>query len=182
MSDPFLGEIRVFAGNFAPRGWALCQGQLMSIAQNTALFSILGTTYGGNGQSTFGLPNLAGRCVLGFGQSTTGTQYVEGEVSGTESVSILISNLPPHTHSSSPAVSNVNADQTDPTNGIPAVANNGDTRNPVTTPAYTQTAKTGTGAAQVTGITGSGIPLSTMPPFLVINYIIALEGIFPSRS
>src|SRR5580692_1693042 len=98
MDQPFIGAIVLFCGNFAPAGWALCNGQVLSISQYTALFSILGTTYGGNGTTTFNLPNLAGRCVLGLGTSTTGTTYVEGQAAGTENVTLLQANLPPHAH------------------------------------------------------------------------------------
>jgi microcystin-dependent protein len=153
MSDPYVGEIRIFAGNFAPMGWALCQGQTLPINTNTALFSLLGTTYGGNGTTTFNLPNLAGRC-----------------------------NLPSHAHPYSPTVNNANATVNDPTGAIPAVVNAGTGRNPAEYPAYTKNTSTGTAAAQMTGVTGQGIPVSNMQPFLVINYIIALVGIFPSRG
>jgi microcystin-dependent protein len=182
MSDPYIGEIRIFAGNFAPMGWALCQGQTLSISTNSALFSLLGTTYGGNGTSTFNLPNLAGRCVLGMGASTTGTTYVEGEASGSENVTLLQTNLPSHAHPYSPTVNNANATVSDPTGAIPAVVNAGTSREPAQYPAYTKNASTGTAAAQMTGVTGQGIPVSNMQPFLVINYIIALVGIYPSRG
>lgn len=181
MSDQYLGEIRIFAGSFAPQGWALCQGQALSISENTALFSIIGTTYGGNGATSFNLPNLAGRCVLGMGSSTTGTTYIEGTSAGTESVSLTQANLPPHTHSFAPQVNNANANVNDPTGAIPAVVNNGDGRAPVLSPAYTKNAATGAGAAQQTGSIGQGLPMTNMQPYLVINYIIALQGIFPTR-
>src|SRR5262245_64766586 len=98
MSEPFLGEIRMFGGNFAPRGWAFCNGQLLSIAQNTALFSLLGTTYGGDGQTTFALPNLQGRFAMHWGNASGLSPRTLGEVSGTESVTLLTSQLPAHTH------------------------------------------------------------------------------------
>src|SRR5690349_13883210 len=98
MSEPFIGEIIMFAGNFAPRGWAFCQGQILSIAQNTALFSILGTTYGGNGQTTFALPDFRGRVPVGQGQGPGLSSYVLGEVSGTESTTLLTTNMPVHNH------------------------------------------------------------------------------------
>jgi microcystin-dependent protein len=182
MSDPYLGEIRIFAGNFAPQGWALCQGQTLSISANSALFSLLGTTYGGNGMSTFNLPNLCGRCVLGFGQSTTGTTYVEGQASGTENVTLTQANLPQHTHPYAPAVNNANATVNDPTGAIPAAVNSGTGREPTQYPAYTKNASTGTALAQQTGVAGQGLPVSNMQPYLVINYIIALTGIFPPRG
>lgn len=182
MSDQYLGEIRIFAGSYAPQGWAFCQGQTLSISANNALFALLGTTYGGNGTTNFNLPNLAGRCVLGMGTSTTGTTYIEGTPAGTENVSIAQANLPPHTHPFALQVNNANANVNDPTGAIPAVVNNGDGRAPVQSPAYTRSAATGTGASQQSGVAGQGVPMSNMQPYLVINYIIALTGIFPPRS
>ncbi len=182
MSDPYLGEIRIFAGNFAPLGWALCQGQTLPISANSALFSILGTTYGGNGTTNFNLPNLSGRCVLGFGSSTTGTTYVEGQASGTENVTLTQANLPPHTHPYSPAVNNTNATVNDPTGAIPAVVNTGGGREAAQYPAYTTNASTGNALTQVTGAAGQGIPVTNMQPYLVINYIIALSGVYPTRG
>ncbi len=178
MSDPFIGEIRVFGGSFAPSGWALCQGQLLSIAQNTALFSLLGTMYGGNGQTTFALPNLSGRCVLGFGQSTTGVNYVQGTPSGTENTTLTQNNLPAHVHSFAQNVSNLAANKPDPTGNIPAEVSDGTN----TFRGFTHTASTGTMAAQTTGVIGGSQPFSTVQPCLVVNYIIALQGIFPSRN
>ncbi|MEN9798594.1 MAG: hypothetical protein RL653_2290, partial [Pseudomonadota bacterium] len=96
--DPFLGEIKLFAGNFAPTGWAFCHGQLLPIAQNSALFSLLGTTYGGNGQTTFALPDLRGRIPVGFGQGPGLTNRNLGDMSGVESVTLQVSNLPQHAH------------------------------------------------------------------------------------
>src|SRR5262245_39378135 len=98
MSEPFLGQIRMFAGNFAPRGNAFCMGQILSIAQNTALFSLLGTTYGGNGQTTFALPDLRGRSIVGMGQGPGLTNITQGEVGGTETVTLLITQMPAHNH------------------------------------------------------------------------------------
>src|SRR5262245_42833413 len=103
--DSFIGSIILFAGNFAPRGWAFCQGQILSIAQNTALFSILGTTYGGNGQTTFALPDLRGRVPIGTGQGPGLSNIDLGEQSGSENVTLLASNMPPHTHDYIPAAS-----------------------------------------------------------------------------
>src|SRR5512132_2194680 len=98
MADPFIAEIRLFAGNFAPRGWATCDGQLLSIAQNTALFSLLGTTYGGNGQTNFALPDLRGRAAIHQGQGPGLSQYVLGEVGGLENVTLITTQIPAHTH------------------------------------------------------------------------------------
>src|SRR6476661_4384641 len=98
MSNQFVAEIRIFAGNFAPTGWAQCNGQLMPISQNTALFSLLGTMYGGDGKSTFGLPNLMGRAPMAWGQSSTGTVYWQGQEGGSETVTLLQSEIPSHSH------------------------------------------------------------------------------------
>jgi microcystin-dependent protein len=182
MADPYIGEIRIFAGTFAPQGWALCQGQTLSISTNTALFAVIGITYGGNGNTTFNLPNLAGRCVLGMGTSTTGTNYVEGKAAGTEGVLLTQDNLPAHTHPFAPQVNNANATVNDPTGAIPAVVNNGALRDAaVQSPAYTKSAATGSGATQQTGSVGQGLSTPIMQPYLVINYIIALNGIYPPR-
>lgn len=181
MSDPYIGEIRIFAGNFAPNGWALCQGQTLPISEYTALFSLLGITYGGNGTTNFNLPNLAGRCVLGTGTGTTGSTYVEGTAAGTETVTLMVANLPTHNHSFSPQVNDANANLTDPTGAIPAVVNNNDGRTSTQYPAYTKNATTGTGATQQTGSAGQNLPTPNMQPYLVINYIIALTGIYPPR-
>jgi microcystin-dependent protein len=178
--DPLLGSIVMVAFNFAPRGWALCEGQLLSIAQNTALFSLLGTTFGGNGQTTFALPDLRGRVPLHPGQGRGLPAYQLGQVGGAASVTLTTANLPQHNHPFAPTVSNASADQTDPTSGIPAVANTGSRGS--STPAYTRNASTGAGAQQTTGTTGSGTPVNTEPPYLGLNFIIALEGIFPSRN
>lgn len=176
MSEPFIGEIIMFAGNFAPRGWAFCQGQLLSIAQNTALFSILGTTYGGNGQTTFGLPDFRGRVPVGQGTGPGLSSYVLGELSGVENTTILSSQMPPHTHVATVSLkaSTAAANDTLPTNNYLADGN-----------AY-QTATDTTmnpGAVTVSNsIAGGGQPISILQPFLCINFIIALEGIFPSRN
>ena len=108
--EEYIGIVKIFAGNFAPRGWMLCQGQILSIAQNTALFSLLGTTYGGNGVTTFGLPNLCGMAPLGTGRSPiSGNTYVEGQMGGTEKVTLLANHLPPHNHTAKLGVSSANA-------------------------------------------------------------------------
>jgi microcystin-dependent protein len=181
MSDPFVGEIRIFAGTFAPSGWALCQGQLLPIQQNAALFSLLGTTYGGNGQTTFGLPNLQGRAPISFGTLAGGSTYVQGQAAGAEHVTLTANNLAVHTHPYAPQESSAAADQTDPTGAIPAMVNDG-TRGGNVYPGYTKTAATGTMQAQTTGAAGGSVPVSVLQPYLVLNFIIALVGIFPSRS
>jgi microcystin-dependent protein len=173
MSDqPFIGEIKLFAGNFQILGHAYCAGQLMSIAQNTALFSLLGTTYGGDGQTTFGLPDLRGRFPVHMGNGAGLTPRVIGEVGGIENVTLLSTQLPIHTH-------NLNCNAT-----------NGNNLNPLNNfwaaqPSLTQYAATSTAnTMKPTSISSSGgnQPHDNMVPYLTINYLIALEGIYPSRN
>ena len=172
MSEPFLGEIKMFAGNFDPRGWALCNGQLMAISQNTALFSLLGTTYGGDGRVTFGLPNLQSRIPLGFQQGPGLTDYVLGEMDGVESVTLLSTEMPAHNHV--PQALSGPGDTDNPQNTIWAGSSNrdleyGDTLNaPMSNTALPQA--------------GGGQPHNNMQPYLVINFMIALQGIFPPRG
>ena len=216
MSEPFLGEIIMFAGNFAPRGWALCNGQLLSLSQNSALFAILGTTYGGNGQSTFALPDLRGRVPTGQGQGPGLPAVDLGEVAGTPSTTLTINQLPTHNHSAvfQGSASQVGAPTIDvgtssanalanPTNGsttyltaVTAATNVGDAVDfhglfTGTAPASGATGSLGgvhgggtvtpTGTVTV-GVAGNGLPFSIAQPYLGINFIIATEGIFPSRN
>lgn len=169
----------MFAGSFNPNGWALCNGQLMSIAQNSALFSLLGTYYGGDGISTFALPNLQGRMPLHWG-SAQGSNYVLGEISGSPSVNILPSNLPAHSHTIAIPVCNAAADLSDPTGAIEALPNDPSSGNTISS--YTKAAGTGVALPFPSGSTGQSLPISTMPPYLAITFIIALQGIFPSRG
>jgi microcystin-dependent protein len=172
--DPFLGEIRLFGGNFAPRGWMLCQGQVLSIAQNTALFSLLGTTYGGNGQTTFALPDLRGRVPVHAGQGPGLPEVDLGEVSGVEQVSLIVSQMPAHAHTL-PASSlasitgvptgNVVADTT--VAALPIYAGGGPSA------PMDSTAMDPAGGSQ---------PHENRMPFMAMNFIIAVEGIFPSRN
>jgi microcystin-dependent protein len=167
VSNPFLGSIILFAGNFAPRGWAFCNGQVLAIAQNQALFSLLGTTYGGNGQTTFALPDLRGRVPIHPGQGPGLSPVDLGEISGVEVVTLTTSQLPPHTHPQ-PAT---NGEQTTnrPNNALPARGgvysneSDGSLLHPTLT-------------------VGGGQPHENRQPFLGLNYIIALEGIYPSRN
>lgn len=182
--DPFLGEIRMVGFNFAPKGWMFCQGQLLPVSQFTALFSLLGTIYGGNGQNTFALPNLSGRAPINFGQGTGLPFYTQGQLGGQTSVTLLANNLPSHSHLVAPPVSNANATASDPANGYPAV---GVTplpdRTTATTMSYAASAVQGQHAASYqTGLTGTSLPLSIESPYLVLNFIIAIEGIFPTRQ
>ena len=172
MADPFIGEIRMFAGNFAPVGWALCDGQIMSIAQNTALFSILGTTYGGNGVNTFGLPDLRGRVPIHMGQGIGLSDYALGEVSGEENVALTTSQMPAHSHL-------VNADSGD--RGTSSHPNGQLLASSGTDSIYSSNADS-TMSPNMIQAAGANQPHSNIQPFLCVNFIIALNGIFPSRS
>jgi microcystin-dependent protein len=174
MSDQYVAEIRIFAGNFAPIGWAFCNGQLMSISQNTALFSLLGVTYGGDGRTTFGLPNLQGLSPLQPGQGGGLSNYSLGETGGVPNVTLLTTELP--SHQNPVQGSNTPGDNSDPTGrvwGIPAVARGTNLYAPG--PVNTQM------SPQAFSLTGGGQPHNNMPPYLALNFIIALQGIFPSR-
>jgi microcystin-dependent protein len=165
MSEPFLSEIKLVSFNFPPKGWALCNGQTLPINQNQALFALLGTTYGGNGQTTFQLPNLRGRVPIHMGAGHT-----LGEAAGTTSVTVNIQQLPTHLHFLSASSSNAN--QPTPGLALPASANN----------AYNGPASLTTlDPSSVTSIGGSQ-PHNNMMPYLVLNFIIALQGIFPSQN
>jgi microcystin-dependent protein len=175
MSDPFVAEIRMFAGNFAPTGWATCDGQLLPISQNTALFSLLGTFYGGDGKSTFALPNLEGSTPIGQGQGPGLSDRFLGEASGVENVTLLTTEMPLHNHvaqayTGDPADSRVPS----PTSalGAPAPGLLYDTAN--TSLAIM--------APQAISIAGSSFPHNNMQPFLTLLFIIAMQGIFPPRG
>jgi microcystin-dependent protein len=185
--DPFLGEIRMVGFNFAPVGWMLCQGQTLPISQYQALFSLLGTTYGGNGTTTFQLPDLQGRVPINAGNGVGLPVYVQGEKAGTATVTLLASNLPAHSHTITPPVSNVKATSSSPVATFPApgaATVTGGGRDEVVTPlGYAASAVSGqNGGAYQTSLVGGGVPVSIQPPYLVMNFIIAIAGIFPSRS
>lgn len=170
--DPFIGEIRLLGCNFAPRGWALCVGQLLSIQQNSALFSLLGTTYGGDGITTFGLPNLQGNTPIGFGQGPGLSNYALGQAGGVTSVTLLQTEMPSHTHTVSAvaAVGNSN------TPGAGRLA-----QSSIRSDLYEATANT-TMAATAVASAGGSQAHENMPPYLALNFCIALEGIFPTRN
>lgn len=177
MATPFLGEIVMFAGNFAPRGWAFCSGQIMSIAQNTALFSILGTTYGGNGQTTFALPDLRSRVPIHAGQGPGLSNYSLGQVGGSESNTLVNSNLPAIPLPPLTVHANTDPTSSKPNNRFPASFSQG--------MAFADTTDgTTMNAGMITGgpIGGSSVPVNNIQPYTVVNFIIALEGIFPSRN
>lgn len=175
MSDQFVAEIRIFAGNFAPTGWALCNGQLMPISQNTALFSLLGTTYGGDGKSTFALPNLQGAAPLQAGQGPGLSLYDLGESIGSPSVTLLQTEMPAHNHGAL-AVAAVGA--SDPTNNAWASGAKGfgNVYSPSVQASNVQMAPT------CLSISGGSLPHNNMMPYLGLTFIIALQGIFPPRS
>ncbi|OUS14666.1 phage tail protein [Nonlabens dokdonensis] len=189
MMDPFLGEITTFAGNFAPRGWAFCHGQLLAISQNTALFSILGTTYGGDGRTTFALPDLRGRAAVSQGNGPGLSNYSLGQRGGVENVTLNQTQIPSHTHTAS---GTVRASSGTGTSNDPAGANFASASTPlnptttVDTQVYTSGANDGTMAANNVDVTvgnsGSSQSHTNMQPYLAINYIIALQGVFPSRN
>lgn len=182
MSTPYVGEIRLFAGNFAIRGWLLCQGQLVSIAQNQVLFSLLGTTYGGDGQTTFALPDLRSRVPLHQGTGIGQTNRVLGEIGGTETVVLTQNQLPSHTHQLIALTGN--ATLMTPANALPATPStaegellylSGTAPNP---PAITDAPPN---PASVSATGGNG-PHNNLMPLLAMNYLIASEGIFPSQN
>lgn len=193
-SQPYIGSIQIFGFNFAPVGYAVCAGQLLGISQNTALFSLLGTTYGGNGQTTFALPDLRGRVPINMGQGPGQPNYVIGEVAGTTSVTITPSQLPVHTHGFSSTGSGLNAvkikatAQTPLAGSLLARANDGSTTASqplVYVPAGTAGETVALGGLTVAGTiaqAGGSQPVPIMQPYLALNFCIALTGIFPSRN
>ncbi len=174
MASPFLAEIKMFGGNFAPRGYALCNGQLLPIAQNTALFSLLGTTYGGNGQTTFALPDLQGRVPIHPGQGPGLSSYSLGQVGGVEAVTLLTTQIPAHNH---PLAANAGPG----TNAAPAtneVLATSTTRDNI----YSTAAPNTTLSPQAIGAAGGSQPHTNIQPYLCVHFIIALQGIYPSRN
>ena len=174
MSTPYLGEIRMFAGNFAINGWALCNGQILSISQNSALFSLLGTTYGGNGQTTFALPDLRGRVPIHMGQGPGLSNYMLGQQTGSESITLLQNQMPAHNHAVSAVSSGGN--QASPAAGYPAVESTG------TSLDYSSSNPNTTMSPGMIAAAGGNQPHSNIQPVLGVNFIIALQGIYPSRT
>jgi microcystin-dependent protein len=175
MSDPFVAEIRIVGFNFAPTGWATCDGQLLPISQNTALFSLLGTQYGGDGKSTFALPDFQGSAPIHQGQGPGLSERFIGELGGSPTVTLLESEIPAHTHSVSGT--NVAASLGSPVNNLWA---GGPGRTP---PSLYQSGNPNVAMGPTgIGITGGGLPHNNMQPFLCLLFIIALQGIFPPRS
>ena len=188
---PFLSMILLWPCNFAPLGWQLCAGQLLSISQNSALFSLIGTYYGGDGVTTFALPDFRGRVPVGAGQGPGRSPYNIGQVGGVENTTLTINNMPAHSHAVSLTVT-VSASNAQATTSVPATGNSlaapYDILNANPIGGYVTTAPNtplniggGTAAGQ-TSIVGGSQPFSTLQPYLSVNYIIALQGVFPSRG
>jgi len=198
--DPFIGEIRMFCGNFAPSGWALCNGQLMAISQYQALFAILGTNFGGNGTTNFGLPNLQGRVPMHWGNGQGLTPRILGESAGVENVTLTIPNMPMHNHQATFTPSGGGAAQVNVTTtvgNLPSPVGNmlgqspgaGPTQAPIyappTSPVSGQLAGVsggGGGGTVAVAMTGGSTPIGIVQPFQAVTFIIALNGVFPSRN
>lgn len=171
MSSPFVAEIRIFGFNFPPRNWASCGGQIIPISQNTALFSLIGTFYGGNGTTNFALPNLQGSIALGCGQGPSLSDRPLGETGGTGSVALLQTEMPAHTHAAVPGTS-TRADRANAANNF--LASPADAT-------YAAAAAATTMNTSMVSVTGSGFPHNNMQPYLVLNFCIALTGVYPAR-
>lgn len=194
--EAFLGTILMWGPNFAPRGWAMCNGAILSIAQNTALFSLLGTTYGGDGQTTFALPNLCSRVPVGAGQGPGLSNYSLGQMGGVANMTLTSSNMPQHTHMAT--LSGLTVQVSSGNSGIStpvkdsriAIPGSGDGRSFSPTLGFSTEdhevvplASDSISQGQVTvGMAGASMPLNIEQPYLAVNFIIALEGIFPSRQ
>jgi microcystin-dependent protein len=168
MSNPYVGEIRIFAGNFAPLNWAICDGSLQSIANNSTLFNLIGTTYGGDGVNTFGLPDLRGRAPFHQGGG-----FIIGQLSGSESVNLTTNQIPNHTHTPLAASGG---------SAVGANSPNGNVWSGWTGGQFTAQAPTAAMSPAAVGFAGSSQPHDNMPPFLVINFIISLFGVYPSQT
>jgi len=173
MADPYIGEIRIFAGNYAPQNWAFCQGQLLSIDENDVLFSLIGTTYGGDGQTTFALPNLAGRIPLHQGSGPGLSTRIIGELGGAEAISLNPGQLPIHSHNA--LCQDSAGDQVNPVGHFWSKDGSNNT-------APYQTDANSLMASSAIANGGQGQAHENLQPFLVINYIIALIGLFPSHG
>jgi microcystin-dependent protein len=177
-----IGEIRMFAGNFAPRTWAFCQNQTLAIAQNTALFSILGTTYGGNGQTTFALPDFRGRVAVGTGTGPGLPNMQLGQLGGSTSVTLTVNNLPAHTHTITGTINDTANNDNSGLGADPTGRRLGAAGNLFTSGTGDQVNMAPSVFNLTASVTGGSQPVSIMPPYLGMNYIICLFGIFPSRD
>ncbi len=172
MSSPYVGEIRMFAGNFPPVGWAFCDGSLMAISENETLFNLIGTTYGGDGQTTFALPDLRGRLPLHFGTGPSGTTYQLAQTGGAEQVTLTQQQIPSHSHAVN--VSGNAAAGNNPVGNVPGAG--------TTISLYKAAAPNTALAAQAVGAAGGGQPHGNFQPYLCVNFIISLFGIFPTQT
>lgn len=177
MSQPYIGQIMMTGFNFAPTGWALCNGQILSISQNAPLFSLIGTTYGGNGTSTFQLPNLQSSVPIHMGTGPGLSTYVIGQVGGAENVSLLYNHMPQHNHLIN--VSTANGTATTPSGNILGATYTGSGPGNMD---FVSTAANATLATNAVGTAGGNVPHTNLQPYLVVNFVIALVGIFPSRN
>lgn len=178
MSSPFVAEITMYPFNFAPKGWAFCDGQLLPISQNTALFSLLGTQYGGDGKSTFALPNMQGNAATCQGQSPGTSQYFVGETTGVENVTLLQTEMPSHNHgfiAQTIQGTSTTADGNQLAKCFSGAKTAGFTGNYMTANAVNL------GMVQATSVAGSSFPHNNMQPYLTLNFCIALQGVFPAR-
>lgn len=171
MGQPYVGEIRLFGGNFAPAGWMFCDGSLLPISENETLFQLIGTTYGGDGQSTFALPDLRGRLPMHMGQGSGLSNRILAETGGAETVTLTVQQIPIHTHA--PAAVSGNGNQATPQNGVWAG---------VTTSIYTTNPPSTPFNATLGGSSGGSQPHENLMPFLCVSFIISLYGIFPSPT
>ena len=176
MANPFVAEIRIFPFNFAPIGWAMCNGQLLPISQNTALFSLLGTTYGGNGTSNFALPNLQGSAPMAPGQGSGLSSYELGESGGSTTVTLLENEMPDHSHAA--RCESGAGSHRSPANRVWS-ASSGGTPPP---PCYSDAAPSVHMSSSALGLTGGNQPHNNLQPYLTLNFCIALQGVFPPRS
>jgi microcystin-dependent protein len=180
MAQPYVGEIRMFAGNFNPNGWMFCEGQLLPISENETLFQLIGTMYGGDGESTFALPDLRGRIPLHFGTGPDGISYQQAEAAGVEDVTLTTQQIPIHSHPMM-CSSGGGVNASNPANGVPAPADITQYNDLSVAPNTAPNAQLGT-PGFVSDITGGSQPHTNFQPYLCINYIISLFGIFPSPT
>jgi microcystin-dependent protein len=181
MAQPYIGEIRMFAGNFPPNGWLFCDGQLLPISENDALFTLIGTMYGGDGESTFALPNLQSRIPIHFGTGPDGTTYTQAEASGVEAVTLTTQQIPIHNHSMFCVSDASGAPSSNPQSGVPGVADITQYNDLSVAPNNAPNAQLGTPGFN-SDPTGGSQPHENRMPFLCINFIISLFGLFPTQT
>jgi microcystin-dependent protein len=176
MASPFVAEIRIFPFNFAPKGWAFCDGQILPLSQNTALFSLLGTTYGGDGKSNFALPDMQGNAAMHPGQGPGLSLHDLGESSGSDTVTLLTSEMPSHNHTAEADANNLNASAVSPNGAVPVNAS------PVHSFSNVASPQLGSMNPSMVGVVGGSQPHNNLMPYLVLNFCIALQGVYPPRT